>query len=219
MIETWQQVLGMRGYMSNSDWTGNSMAGFLGNSSHTEQERQEVDYYATDPRCVDDLMSIWKPDCNVVWEPAAGGGHISKALERHGYRVASTDLYDHGYAPSYAPYDFLTSECIPAVNDGTVAEQAGAIITNPPYKYALEFAEKMASLNMPYAMFLKLTFLETAKRRKFFEENPPRYVAVYSKRVNCAKNGNEDEFGSGAICYAWFIWEPGFIGNPEILWI
>lgn len=44
----------------------------------------------------------------------------------------------------------------------------GDIITNPPYKYALEFVERALESVLPgrkVAMFLKLQFLEGQKRK------------------------------------------------------
>ena len=40
--------------MSNKDWTGNKNSIFktLGASNHTEKERQNEDYYATDPEAI-----------------------------------------------------------------------------------------------------------------------------------------------------------------------
>ena len=89
---------------------------------------------------------------------------------------------------------------------------APTIVTNPPYKYALEFVEHCIKLNAEVvAMFLKLTFLEGQKRQKFFEKYPPKTVAVFSKRVQVAINGDPEMFAkSSAACYAWFIWEKDF---------
>lgn len=98
----------------------------------------------------------------------------------------------------------------------------GDIITNPPYKYAKEFVEKaMDSINEggKVAMFLKLLFLESQKRYDLFKKYPPKTIWVYSKRKVCALNGDEEMFEkSGAACYAWFVWEKGFQGDPIIKW-
>ena len=42
------------------DWTGNSKTTFvqLGASSHSAEEREENDYYATDPSAIDDLLKV-----------------------------------------------------------------------------------------------------------------------------------------------------------------
>lgn len=92
---------------------------------------------------------------------------------------------------------------------------SGDIITNPPYKYALEFVEKALDIvneGNKVAMFLKLTFLEGQKRKQFLTNNPPK-VYVYSKRQICAKNGEFEKISSSAVAYAWFVWEKGYKGD------
>ena len=51
-----------------------------------------------------------------------------------------------------------------------------------------------------------------------FKNNPPRRVWVSSSRLKCAMNGDFDSMGSSATAYAWFVWEKGFKGSPEIRW-
>ena len=96
------------------------------------------------------------------------------------------------------------------------------IITNPPYKYATEFVKKAINSiteGHKVAMFLKIQFLESKKRRELFLKYPPKYVYVFSERVSCAKNGDFEKYPSSAICYAWFLWVKGWFGNPEIKWL
>lgn len=198
------------------DWTGNRKSTYatLGASNHTDSERQVHDYYATDPRAITMLKQTHFFDgVFKVWEPACGGGHLAQAMKDLGYDVFATDLYEYGYGIS--GMDFLDTEM------STLDPKIDAIVTNPPYKYALEFCEKAIELGISkVAMFLKLTFLEGAKRREFFKKYPPRYVAVCVNRVQCALNGDAEMFTkSSAACYAWFIWEQGYKGNPEILWV
>lgn len=154
----------------------------------------------------------------VIWECACGEGHLSKVLETHGYKVVSTDLVYRGYGEPEA-VDFLNVE-VSFLN--TKGGFEGDIITNPPYKYALEFMEKALSMvgsGKKVAMFLKLQFLEGKGRKRFFLENPPRTVYVSSSRLGCAKNGDFEKMPSSAVAYAWFVWEKGFAGNPAIRWI
>ena len=44
-------------------------------------------------------------------------------------------------------------------------------------------------------------------------------VYVLTQRSNCAKNGDEELFGVGAVAYAWFEWENGANCKPLITWI
>lgn len=149
----------------------------------------------------------------VIWECACGEGHLSKVLEQHGFEVISTDLIYRGFGDP-EPLDFLKE---------TLDDFEGDIITNPPYKYALEFVEQALNSVQPgrkVAMFLKLQFLEGKKRKEFFLHNPPKVVYVSSSRLNCAMNGDFEKYPSNnAICYAWFVWEKGFKGDPVIKWI
>lgn len=201
------------------DWTGNgnSIYKVLGASNHTEEEREQDDYYATDPDAIDKLLgAVELPPW--IWECACGGGHLSERLMKYGYAVYSTDLKDRGYEYGYGGVNFLAVTHKPA-------KDRYAIVTNPPYKYAKEFVYHALGLldkGDMCCMFLKLTFLEGKARRELFRKYPPKKVLVFSERVLCAKNGDFEKLkasGGSAVAYAWFVWEEGFDGQPTIEWI
>lgn len=124
----------------------------------------------------------------------------------------STDLIYRGFGDP-EPLDFLKE---------SLEDFEGDIITNPPYKYALEFVEQALNSVQPgrkVAMFLKLQFLEGKSRKQFFLHNPPKVVYVSSSRLICAMNGEFSKYPSSAVAYAWFVWEKGFQGDPIIKWI
>lgn len=192
------------------DWVGNvnSIYSTLGASNHSRTDRQNDDYYATEPKAME-LLLAEETFAPKVWECACGGGHLSRVLEGHGYDVLSTDLIYRGYGRQE---DFLKAE----------GGFDGDIITNPPYKFALEFVKKALSLvpeGNKAAMFLKLTFLEGKGRKQFFLDNPPKTVYVSSSRLICAMNGDFGTITSSAVAYAWFVWEKGYAGEPVIRWI
>lgn len=198
------------------DWTGNKRTTFatLGASSHSEHEREENDYYATDPKTIDALFSVERFS-QTIWEPACGEGHLSKKIEEYNKSVLSTDLIQRG-GYGTGGVDFLQ----------TTEVWNGDIITNPPYKYAQEFVEHAIEriahsevAHLKVAMFLKLTFLEGQKRRKLFEKYPPKVVYVFSQRQKCAINGDFENTGSSAACYAWFVWEIGHKEETVVRWI
>lgn len=140
-----------------------------------------------------------------------GGGHISTVLAQKGLLERKSDLIDR--TGDTEIFDFLNGESY---------EWDGDIITNPPYRFAQEFVEKSLSLiknEHKVAMFLKIQFLEGKARRRLFDYFPPKKVYVASGRLNCAKNGDFDKYESSAVCYAWFVWEKGFSGKPQIEWI
>lgn len=192
------------------DWVGNmnSIYSTLGASNHSRTERQNEDYYATEPKAMELLLGE-ETFARHVWECACGEGHLSKVLEKHGYDVESTDLIYRGYGRQE---DFLKTE----------GWFDGDIITNPPYKFALQFVEKALQTvkrGRKVAMFLKLTFLEGKGRKQFFLDNPPKTVYVSSSRLICAVNGDFKAITSSAVAYAWFVWEKGYAGDPAIKWI
>jgi hypothetical protein len=198
--------------MVNKDWVGNSNSVFksLSANNHADVERENDDYYATDPMAIDVLLSVEKFNNN-VWECASGEGHLSKRLKEFGYNVWSTDLIDRGYSDS--TIDFLQYN----------KSFNGDIITNPPYKFAQEFVEKGIELtNNKLALFLKIQFLEGKGRRKLFDKYPPKTVYVSSSRILCAKNGDFEYMknnGGSAVCYCWFVWEKNFIGDTVLKWV
>lgn len=192
------------------DWTGNKRSTFatLGASNHVEHNRANHDYYATDPSCALDLINILGDSLYNIWEPACGEGHLAKVFDQYGLLRFASDLVYRGYGRG--DIDFLN----------TVDETFdGWIVTNPPYKYAMEFCLKALSKTPNVAMFLKTQFLEGQNRYKhLFSVNPPNKVYIYVKRQRCGLNGNFK--GSSAVSYAWFVWGAEFANRkPEIEWV
>lgn len=195
------------------DWTGNKAThcATIGASNLCNHDREKFDYYATDQKAAELLIEN-EPLSDTIWECACGDGHLGKVFEEHGKNVIATDLIFRGYGQN-EPFDFLTHEPI---------DFDGDIVTNPPYKYALEFVKRSLEIVKDcrkVCMFLKLTFLEGKKRKVFFQSAPPRTVYVISGRLGCAMNGNFKAASQRAIAYAWYVWEKGFCGDPVIKWI
>ena len=181
----------------------------LGATNHSNHNREENDYYATDPIAAKLLLEV-EPQLSNIWECACGEGHLAKVFDSIGKLSKATDLIDRGYG---SVEDFLLN---------TEQYHNGDIVTNPPYKYAQKFVEHALNKvdNGRYVcMFLRLLFLEGQARKKLFKKFPPITVYVFSKRVNCAKNGDFITYDSGAVAYAWFVWLKGYSGNTIIKWI
>lgn len=198
------------------DWTGNSKSVYttLGASNHTEDEREQHDYYATDPIAIDILINDGESEINHnVWECACGEGHLAKRLSDYGYNVTATDLIDRGFGTGGV--NFLETNTI----------FNGDIVTNPPYKYAVKFIEHALDIiptGNKVFMFLKLQFLEGKSRKELFKTYPPKCIYVSSSRILCAKNGDFEgmkKSGGSAVAYAWYEWEKGYTGDTIIKWV
>lgn len=194
--------------------SGTSLAGMSPTRS-----RVENDYYATPFEATEAILSREELHGSIL-EPAAGEGHISKVLREHypNSQIISTDLVqrdDRFGCGIVGGVDFLTEN---------YPEKFNNVITNPPFSLAKEFAEKALEVSTgKVILFAKIQFLEGRQRKDFFATHPPKAVYVFSKRVNPLRNGLEvDENGkpwSSTMCFAWFVWEHGYTGEPCIRWI
>ena len=189
-----------------------------GASNHTETVRASYDLYTTDPKALEKLLEK-RAFNHHIWECAAGQGHLSEVLKKHGYKVYSTDLNDYGYKGLNAKVNFLSNEVLPQADEGLLHCD---ILTNPPYTKALEFIKQALNViekGYNVVMFLRIQFLEGKARRFFFDKNPPKEIYVFSERIKCTNQSDPDALKSSAICYAWFVWEKGFKGDPIIKWL
>lgn len=182
----------------------------VGSKRSDGTEREQNDFYATDPQAISDLQKFVNIKGN-VWECACGDGALSRELFKiKGVKkVHSTDLINRGYVYGHFQ-DFLESERL---------DHFDWIITNPPYKHGLEFAKKALKQADNVAFLMKLVWLESGIRKPFFEKNPPSKVLVYSKRLGVYKNNIKPK-NSGLIAYAWFVWEKEYQNCETVIkWI
>jgi hypothetical protein len=175
-------------------------------SSRNNGEREKDDFYPTPKYAVEELLKREVFNGN-IWECACGEGDISEVFLEKGFDVKSTDLIDRGFGEvgNFFETDFI----------------ADNIVTNPPYKHALEFVNEAKKKSTgKIAMFLKTVFLESEKRRPMFEDKefPLKTVYQFSKRVTLYKNGVKMK-NSGMIAYAWYVWDKDYCGKPTIEWI
>ncbi len=188
------------------DLLNNSKAHSIVGASRKNGARELNDFYPTPPFVVNELLKREEFNGN-IWECACGEGDISKVLEFNNYDVISSDLIDRGYGDQL---DFLESNI-------TVDN----IITNPPFKLALDFVLKSKKLGRKkIAMFLKTVWLESESRYEMFQDKefPLKTVYQFSKRVTLYKEGIKMK-NSGMISYAWFVWDRDYVGKPYIEWI
>ena len=199
------------------DWIGNRNSIFktLGASNHTEKEREIDDFYATSPIAIDLLKKKIDLPYKIL-EPACGSGCLSERLKEHNHDVYSYDIVDRGYGKVQNFFEML----IPPI------EGDFAIVTNPPYKYALQFVKHSLNIvpnNNLVCMFLKTTFAEGKRRyNELFSVTPPTCVLQCIERVLCAKNADFDymvNHGGSAVSYAWWVWRKGYKGKTILDWI
>jgi hypothetical protein len=175
---------------------------------HSLKDRVD-DFYRTPTCAVQALIGIEGNRIpRVIWEPACGDGAIVKPLEAAGRIVVASDLVDRG-AGYLSRRDYLMEP---------VPEGVQGVITNPPYKLAMEFVEK-AVREVPYsAWLLRLNFLESVRRMSFFKDISPARVLISSRRLPMMhRDGWAGPKNGSNACHAWFIWD-GAAEKTEIGW-
>lgn len=209
-------------YLEEKKSVGGKLAG-----GKSDRGRVENDFYATDPISVKILLDTYDfiKDGDVILEPCVGNGHIVDVLNEYfpSSEFICCDLVDRQCKYPTIFTDFLA---IDTENFKKENKPVDIVITNPPYAFAQEFVEHSLDIvkeNGKVAMFLKIQFLEGMKRQEFFKKNPLKYVYVFVSRQSPWRNGSPiDEKGkrwSSTMCFAWFIWEKGFQGEPIIRWL
>jgi len=163
------------------------------------------DLYETSPVATCALLTVERLPY-LIWEPACGRGAIVRELQRQGHRVIGTDIN-----PRYAGgkrADFLGMVSPP--------QAVYAIVTNPPYGLAAQFAARAIQLCPHVCMLMRLGFLEAgnprseAGRARLFclDECPPARVYVFRNRLPMMhRDGWRGRKASSAMAFAWMVWD------------
>lgn len=162
----------------------------------------------------------------LVWEPAAGLGHMAHGLSDYANLVHASDVYLYPLASGgtmerhdVRQTDFL-AENLP--DDRSKSADAGEfrfasdwIITNPPFAPAAEFLTRaLTRARTGVALLLRMQWLESSGRYgSIFIDRPPVLVAQFAERVPMCEGGFDPQLSS-ATAYAWFVWLRDSIG-PE----
>lgn len=181
-----------------------------------QENREENDLYATRPHDVE-LLYQYEPSIieGKIWECACGHGHIVKTLQKLGTTdIYASDLVDYGFG--YNVEDFLTNN--------SHKDEFDTILTNPPYKYSMEFvihALRQVKMGGRVIMLLPITILSGITRyKKIYRHNPPKYIYIFARKTyGILANKGEDQYQSAHVSHCWIIWEKGYKGDTITKWL
>ena len=167
-------------------------------------QRNEADYYPTPAWCVHRLLEAVSLPGGEWLEPAAGDGAIIRAVaeKRTDIRWTAMDIRPECKEPLNKLAD-PTQVFAGGWNflDGHFGGcEFDVVITNPPFRLAMDFV--MASLPCArfVAMLLRLNFLASEERSELMRTNAPD-VYVLPNRPSFVGGGKTD-----SIEYCWLVW-------------
>lgn len=168
-----------------------------GNRVHAISERKD-DLYETPAVAVRALLSV-EDVPSVVWEPACGPGAIVRELRAAGRRVIATDLVDYGCEDSAARRDFLMEQDAP--------KDCRAIVTNPPFKLAEEFAHHAVALCPVVIMLLRVAFLEGLRWQRDGLDQHLARVHIFAPRLPMMHRAGWDGpvNSNSGMAFGWFV--------------
>lgn len=187
-----------------------SKKGLYSGYDKNNKEREALDYYATPPEEVTNILNRLHLDFTnqVILEPCAGGGHMMEGILAYDptAQIIASDIQERKHDESLIiysgkEYDFLS--------DDYPFDKADYVIMNPPFSVIEPFCMKSIHIaTKGLLMFGRLQFVEGQSRfNNILGKRPPNEIYTYVERVNCFKNGDFSIPQAGVQAYAWFYWD------------
>ena len=185
-----------------------------------DKNRRKNDHYATPAWCIDVAVDIAcgpASCCHVhglpfIVDAGCGEGAILSKFEEAGYEGAGIEIDPvlAEQARSRCDGEIVGSDFLSWTPDDLHSAQWSMAVMNPPFSYAQQFVEHALESCGSVLALLRLSFLESRKRRAFWQNNPAD-VYVLSRRPSFM-GGKTD-----SCAYAWFLWGPGERGSLTVV--
>ena len=164
-------------------------------------KRKRNDLYVTPDWVTEVVAAHLARRVKRIWEPAAGNRKMQRALKRCGFIVFATDITRRR--------DFLTT---------TMSKPFEAIVTNPPFRMAIQFIERALELTRrvrgQVAMLLRVDFDSAGSRRYLFAEHPAFAMKItLTQRIKWFARSK----GSPSYNHAWFVWDWRRTSNAAVM--
>ncbi len=154
---------------------------------------QAIDPHKSDPRdrcytlayAVEPLLPYLP--AGTIWEPAAGAGHLVRALQAAGRSVYASEKHGENFFTHAPPFSWA------------------AQVTNPPFSSKYHWIEHSYALGKPWALLLPLETIGAWSAQRLFRKHGVEML-ILNKRVNYYMPV-KGILGSANFPSAWFCWK------------
>lgn len=174
----------------------------------------KLEHYATPQWAIDAILQK-EVLTEMVIDPCAGTGVLTLAARKAGYTCLAYDIHDWGNIP------MTILDWLDPPDDAFLPDlvRNNTVLMNPPFSKAEEFVRQALKLGArKIVCFQRFSWLESQRRKNFWDEFPPSRVYLCGDRATCWRHDLLDAGGDGmsngtTTAHAWFVWERGQIGT------
>lgn len=170
-------------------------------------DRHPQDWYVEPEWCSRRLFDA-EPFEGEIYDPSCGLGRIVMSAEAAGYITYGSDLVARW------------GRCIREIDFRSSLTPADNIVSNPPFGIADAYARHALKLaRRKVALLLPTKWMNSSKRGAWLETTPLERVWLLAPRPSMPPGPVIEagiKPGNGTTDFAWFVWQHGHNGAPEI---
>lgn len=185
-------------------------------NTHRKVSKEYTDLYSTPEEALKELSKrVMFDKSKVYFEPCDGLSKVSNFFKDNlDIHMITNELNDHASEDTDYNEDFLKPNTL-----ALESWKFDYIVTNPPFKYAMEFVNEGFKYAKEQYHLVRINFLEGGKRyNELFAKKHLKNVYLFSYRISCPK-GVDEEKSPNAVAYCWVHFDRDFIGQPTLHWI
>lgn len=172
--------------------------------------RHPEDFYVEPEWCSRRLFEVERFD-GLICDPSCGLGRIVTSARQAGYEAIGRDIVRRSIVCDDLA-DFMGSD-----------EPFQNIVSNPPFGIADAYAKHALKITRrKVALLLPTKWMNAAGRGAWLETTPLARVYLLAPRPSMPPGPVIEagiKPGNGTTDFAWFLFEHGHVGAPEIRWL
>jgi len=199
-----------------------------GGDRNKRWDRAPYDWYRESPRVVEQLMYGIDFGDDLIWDPCCGVGNVLDVAKRYGHETFGSDIINRAPRHPFQRGNILTQ--IAAAPRSPTGKQV-SVISNPPYGYEPEIAERIMTRIIEKfavrraAFIVPIAFLNSQERwgpRRLLRWRPS-HVCIYRERHTMPPghliDQMESPFAGGMADYCAVVFTRPHRWRTELIWL